>query len=40
MISTKGTDGGYVRSYKEEYEKYDEVDTGIRIYVTLPIVKD
>ena len=38
--TTKGTDGGYVRSYKEEYEKYDEVDTGIRIYVTLPIVKD
>ncbi len=38
--TTKETDGGYVQSYKEEYEEYDEVDTGIRIYVTLPIVKD
>ena len=36
----KGSGGGYVQSYKEEYDEDDEVDTEIRIYVTLPIVKD
>lgn len=36
----KGSGGVYVQSYKEEYDEDDEVDTEIRIYVTLPIVKD
>ena len=36
----KGSGGGYVQSYKEEYDEDDEVDTEIRIYVTLPVVKD